>query len=176
MMTCMALLAAAASGFVASSASADSPGNTSTSEGLVGSWRLVSFEDVENGRILQPFGEKPLGLFIYTADGHVAIQIASPANPTCYAPGKAAGRGKMDDRAGSACTPGQMEALLNGTVAYWGTYKVDMAAGVVTHYVLSDVSNGYAGTAQPRPFQLKGDRLVIGDGKTWTRILERVRP
>ena len=67
-----------------------------------------------------------------------------------------------------------MQGLLDNSVAYWGTYIVDLAAGVVTHNVLSDLSNGYAGTVQPRPFRLNGDRLVIGDGKTWTRVLERV--
>ena len=67
-----------------------------------------------------------------------------------------------------------MQALLDGTVAYWGAYSVDAAAGVVTHNVLSDVSSGYAGTVQRRPFRLDGDHLVIGDGKTWTRVLERV--
>jgi uncharacterized protein (TIGR02246 family) len=143
-------------------------------KGIVGTWRLVSFEDVEDGKIIRPFGEKPVGLFVYTADGHVIIQIANPANPACYAPGKKSGRGKMDDRALFACSPEQMQALLNNSVAYWGTYTVDLAAGVVTHNVLSDLSNGYAGTVQPRPFRLNGNRLVIGDGKTWTRVLERV--
>jgi predicted ester cyclase len=142
--------------------------------GIVGTWRLVSFEDVEDGKVIRPFGEKPDGLFVYTADGHVIIQIAHPANPACYAPGKISGRGKMDERASSACTPEQMRELLDNSVTYWGTYTIDMAAGVVTHRVKSDLSNGYAGTDQPRPFRLNSDTLVIGDGKRWTRVLERV--
>ena len=148
--------------------------STGVPENLVGTWRLVLFEDVEDGKIVRPFGEKPVGLFVYTADGHVIIQIANPANPACYAPGKKSGRGKIDNRALFACSPEQMLALLDNSVAYWGTYTVDPAAGVVTHNVLSDLSNGYAGTVQPRPFRLNGNRLVIGDGKTWTRVLERV--
>ncbi len=145
-----------------------------TPKGIAGTWRLVSFEDVEDGKIIRRFGEKPVGLFVYTSDGHVIIQIANPANPVCLAPGKKSGPGKKDDLALPACTPEQAQALLDGTVTYWGTYTVDMAAGIVTHHVLSDVSKGYTGTKQPRPFQLNGDRLVIGDGKTWTRVLERV--
>ena len=141
---------------------------------LVGTWRLVSFEDVENGQTVRRFGDKPLGIFIYTADGHVAIQIANPANPVCVAPGKKYGPGRKDDVAAPACTPEQMQALLDGYVAYWGTYTVDAAAGVVIHHVQSDISGGYAGTDQRRPFRLEGDRLVIGDGKTWTRVLEKV--
>ena len=56
--------------------------------------------------------------------------------------------------------------MLDNSVAYWRTYTVDLAAGVVTHNVLSDLSNGYAGTVHLPPFHLNGDRLVIGDGKT----------
>lgn len=143
--------------------------------GLVGTWRLVSFEDVENGLTFRPYGDKPLGLFVYTADGHVAIQIANLANPTCVPPGRKSGPGRRDYLALPACNPAQMRALLEGYVAYWGTYTVDAAAGVVVHHVASDLSTGYAGTDQRRPFRLEGDRLVIGDGKTWTRVLERVR-
>ena len=149
---------------------ADSPGP----QGLVGTWRLVSFEDVENGQTVRQFGDKPLGLFIYTADGHVAIQIANPANPSCVATGKKSPAGRKDDVAVPECSPEQMQALFDGYIAYWGTYTVDLAAGVVIHHVKSDISNGYAGTDQRRPFRLEGDRLVIGDGKTWTRVLERV--
>jgi predicted ester cyclase/ketosteroid isomerase-like protein len=150
------------------------PTTSATPAGIVGTWRLVRFEDVEDGKIVRRFGEKPNGLFVYTADGHVSIQIANPANPACITQGKKTLPGRKDDIALPACTPEQLEALLDGTVAYWGTYSVDMAKGVVTHHVVSDVANGYAGTAQPRPFVLNGDRLEIGDGKTWTRVLERV--
>ena len=143
---------------------------------LVGTWRLVRFEDVENaagardpqGETVHRHGEKPLVLFIYTADGYVAIQIANPANPTCVF--------KVDDHLDvPVCTPEQREALVSGYIAYWGTYTVAMAAGVVVHQVKSDLGIGYTGTNQRRPFRLDGDRLVLGDGKTWTRVLERVR-
>jgi hypothetical protein len=142
---------------------------TSTSEALVGTWHLVSFEDVENGKTIHRYGDKPLGLFIYTRDGHVAIQIANPDKPACAIPGA------RDKTPLPSCTPEQTRALLEGYVAYWGTYTVDASAGVVVHHVQSDVRNTYTGTDQPRPFTLEGDRLVIGDGKTWTRVLERVR-
>ena len=165
---CASVLALSAAAMAVPRAYAGAP------EGLVGTWRLVSFEDVEEGKIIRRFGEKPIGLFVYTSDGHVIIHIANPANPACIAPGKKSGPGKKDDLALPACNRAQMQALLDGTVAYWGTYTVDMAAGVVTHHVQSDLSNGYAGTEQPRPFRLNGNRLTIGDGKTWTRELERV--
>ena len=145
------------------------------SPGIIGSWRVVQFDNVENGKVFHRFGEKPLGLFVYTADGHVAIQISNPDNPTCIAPGTKYAPGRRDETNIPACTATQMQALIDGTIAYWGTYSVDMAASVVIHHVKSDLGNGYAGTDQPRPFRLDGDRLEIGDGKTWIRVLERVR-
>ena len=51
---------------------------------------------------------------------------------------------------------------------------VDVAAGEVIHHVLSDISNGYVYTEQRRPFCLNGGQLVIGDGKTRTRVFEWV--
>lgn len=147
-------------------------------EQLVGTWRLVRYEDLQNaagdrvagGQPVYRYGEAPLGLFVYTADGYVAIQIANPANPRCVF--------KVDRRDGldvPVCTPEQRETTLNGYVAYWGTYTVDASAGTVVHHVRSDLGIGYTDTDQRRPFRLEGDRLVLGDGKTWTRVLERVR-
>ena len=57
----------------------------------------------------------------------------------------------------------------------WGTSTVDASAGVVVHHVQSDARSTCIGTDQPWPFKLEGDRLVIGDSKTWTRVLERGR-
>ncbi len=152
--------------------------------GIVGTWRLTVFEDTEDGAIVHRFGEKPNGLFVYTADGHVIIHIANPANPNCLAPAKKYGPGKIDETAIPACTPAQMQAAMDGTVAYMGTYSVAMdktdagssgsGRGVVTHHVTADLSNGYIGTDQPRPFRIDGNRIEIGDGKTWRRVLERV--
>jgi hypothetical protein len=141
----------------------------SAHDALIGTWRLVAFEDVETGKKVHPYGEKPLGLFVYTADGHVAIQIANPDRPACAIPGS------RDTTKIPYCTPQQALKLLESSVAYWGTYTVDTNAGVVVHRVRSDARNTYTGTDQPRPFKLEGDRLVIGDGRTWTRVLERVR-
>lgn len=143
-------------------------------KGIVGTWRLVRFEDFENGKTIRRFGEKPTGLFVYTADGHIIIQIANPANPACITPAKSALPGIKSDRLLSSCKAGQFETLLDGTVAYWGTYSVDASGRMVTHNVIADVANGYAGTAQPRPFRLNGDQLILGDGKTSIRVLERV--
>ncbi len=45
----------------------------------------------------------------------------------------------------------------------------------MSYHVEGSLSPDYTDTGQPRPFKLQGDRLEIGDGKTWPRELERVR-
>jgi ketosteroid isomerase-like protein len=146
---------------------------SSAATSIVGTWRLLRFEDFDDGKVVRRFGEKPNGLFVYTADGHLMIQIANPANPVCITPAKSALPGPKSDQVLSSCKAEQFERLLDGTVAYWGTYTVDESRGIVTHDVIADVANGYAGTAQPRPFRLDGNQLILGDGKTSIRVLER---
>ena len=47
----------------------------SSANSLVSTWRLVEVTDVRNGKVVHPFGEKPLGIFIYAASGYVSIQF-----------------------------------------------------------------------------------------------------
>lgn len=50
---------------------------------------------------------------------------------------------------------------------------IKSATGI--HSVVGDLSNGYAGNVQPRPFRLNGNRLVIGGGKIGICVLEGVK-
>jgi hypothetical protein len=143
--------------------------NPSSEQILVGTWRIVLFEDLDGETVTYPFGEKPSGFLMYAADGHMAALVTDPALPPCVPPAL-----RPYSRL-PACTVSQMQGILERSVVYWGTYSVDAAAGVVVHHVERDLTSGGAGTDQRRPFRLEGDRLVIGDGKTWKRVFERVR-
>jgi hypothetical protein len=65
--------------------------------------------------------------------------------------------------------------MLQEYVAYFGTYTVDAAHGVVIHHVAADLRRDYTGTDQRRTFQLSGDELIIGDSRTWLRRFVRIR-
>ena len=71
-------------------------------------------------------------------------------------------------------TPEHALAAFTAYLAYFGTYTVDTKKHVVTHHVEGSLSPDYTDTDQPRPYKLEGDRLEIGDGKSWRRVLERV--
>ena len=135
---------------------------------LIGTWRLVEFADLDKqGNWTYQFGEHPRGYFVYDPTGHVHIQIMK-VPPLAPFPEQ-----NWDE--GKAPTAEHALAAYNGYVAYFGTYTVDEARHVVTHHVEGSLSPDYTGTDQPRPYTLQGDRLEIGDGKTWRRVLERVR-
>ena len=104
---------------------------------IVGTWKVVVFETHNaDGTVIIDFGDKPLGYFIYDGTGHVAIQMME--NPA-----------KKDPPA---------------AFAYFGTYTVDAARGIVIHHVEGAVdqrSRQYIGRDERRPFRLEGDHLII---------------
>ena len=115
---------------------------------LVGTWRLMAYTDTPaSGVPTQPFGAEPIGLFIFTAEGHVSISIMR--NP----PDVAAPTADPDP---DACIPGWF-------CAYFGTYDVDYKTSTWVTHVQGANAPGYLGTDQRRHFSIRGDRLVISE-------------
>ncbi len=135
---------------------------------LVGTWRLVLYEDrPAGGAPVYPYGRAPIGLLVYDATGHMAVQITE-------APKKLSGgrgnRARREERPASAYT------------AYFGTYTVDWTTHVITHTVEGNLYPVYVGTSHERPFDLDGDRLTLKprwqqDGKRFEgiRVFERLK-
>lgn len=139
-----------------------------TADGLIGTWRLVEFADLsKDGTWVYRFGEHPRGYFVYDATGRVHIQIMKVPPLTRFP--------EANSTDGKPPTAEHALAAYNAYFAYFGTYTVDAKKHVVTHHVEGSLAPDFTGTDQPRPFKLEGDRLEIGDGRTWRRVLERVR-
>ncbi len=53
-------------------------------ERLVGAWRLVDVveEPIDESPVRRPHGERPIGLILYTPDGHMSAQIMERAEPS----------------------------------------------------------------------------------------------
>jgi len=143
-------------------------GSGSVAARLIGTWRLVKYVNTDpSGNVSHPYGTSPAGYFVYDPTGHLSIQIMrTPATPP-FTSG--------DDASG---TDAEVREAFNGYVAYFGTYRVDEAKGVLTHVVEGSSRPGYTGTEQPRPFALRGDTLVIDireSGWDYYRELHRVK-
>src|ERR1700675_4311430 len=51
-------------------------GEDRNAHSLVGTWHLVRYIDTpEGGAPIQAYGSEPIGIFIFTSDGHVSISI-----------------------------------------------------------------------------------------------------
>lgn len=141
---------------------AEKPSSKSLQEKLVGTWRLMSADDFDSDThqwIPYTFGNPPCGYFIYDATGHASIQIMTTP------PVKLAAHDNP--------TPDEALAIFNGYIAYFGTYTVNESH--IHHHVEGAWDPSQVGSDQIRPYELSGDRLVIGDQKTYRRVLERVK-
>ena len=137
---------------------------------LIGTWRLVEFWDRDSTGAPKryAYGERPTGYFTYDPTGHVSIQIQR--GPELQRVASDRGEEWFQN-----ATPEELRATVRAYRAYFGTYTVDRAAGVVIHRVEGDSRGFYTGSAQTRTFRLVGDSLIIGNDTTARRVLVRVR-
>jgi hypothetical protein len=131
---------------------------------LVGTWKLVELWDLDaEGRRVYRFGEHPRGYILYDSTGHVFVGFMHdpPVSPDGF-------------RAGLPPSDELKSQAWDAYGGYFGTYTVDWAAKVVTHHVEGALNPKYVGSDERRPFTLEGNRLILGDRKTWERVLVRV--
>ena len=115
---------------------------------LVGTWRLVAWENRDaQGEVTWPVGRDAQGYIMYTADGHMSVQIMM-ANRPPFAAGDLLG-GSSVEKAGAAET----------YIAYAGRYE--RWANTVIHHVEMSLFPNWVGTQQERRLGLSGDRLTL---------------
>lgn len=116
---------------------------------LPGTWRLTSRIDraADGSERAEPnLGADPVALLIYDRAGHFAAQFMR----------RAAGGGSGPTPAGANNT-----AAVDGYDAYFGTYAVDDATGVVTQRLEAALSRAHVGVELSRTMTVDGDALVI---------------
>lgn len=130
---------------------------------LAGTWRLVEAVDLDSAtsRWTYPYGKNPKGFFTYTRSGIVNLNISTDA-PI-----------RISEDSAKNYSINLENWLGHYAGGYFGTYTVDPDKSVVTHHVQGGSIPWYNDTDQPRPFTLKGDTLILGDHKTWKRVLVR---
>ncbi len=105
-----------------------------------------------------------LGYAVYDPAGYMGLMIQSGASPTFDA---------------KRATPQQARSAMDSFTAYWGTFAVNEAAGLITHQTFGALSTAISGTDIVGRFAISADRLVLRpraaeeDGRS-TLIWERV--
>ena len=118
---------------------------------FLGSWNLVSFEHVlPSGEAALPFGNSPVGLLVYQAEGRMSAQV-STGSPT---------RLSSDDSL--EATVEEAAGAWRAYFGYWGCFQVCPEEGVVVHRVQGSSFPNWIGTEQPRHFRFDGaNRLIL---------------
>jgi hypothetical protein len=123
---------------------------------------LVSRESRRADGELEPdpgLSSIPLGILIYDGSGHVAAQL-SRRDRTVAMIGE-----ECQTAATTKGTPDTAQTIL-GYDAYFGTYKIDEQAGIVTHHLEAALFPGDIGKDIQRHFTIKGDSLAISFNTT----------
>ncbi|MBV8898040.1 MAG: lipocalin-like domain-containing protein [Acidobacteriaceae bacterium] len=118
---------------------------------FLGSWDLVSFEHVlPAGEASQPFGNSPVGLLVYQADGRMSAQL-STGSPT-----------KLSSDDSLEVSIEEAAGAWRSYFGYWGWFKVCAEDGVVVHRVQGSSFANWIGTDQARHFRFDGaNRLIL---------------
>ncbi len=120
------------------------------SERLPGTWRLVSRVDVtrEGKAHADPaLGSDPIALLVYDRAGNFSAQFMK--------------RDRSGQLADGPADAGNNTRAQGGYDAYFGTYTVDDATGMVTQTLLGALSKGNVGTVLSRGMTVDSDSLVI---------------
>ncbi len=108
-------------------------------EQLVGAWANVSVQvERSDGNKVETFGPNLKGVFIFTADDRYALVLTRPDLP------KIASKDRLKG------TPEEYQAVVQGSLAHFGTYSVNEAEGTYTLHVESSTFPNYNGTDQIR--------------------------
>lgn len=114
---------------------------------LVGTWHLVAWRRITDGKVTHPLGEGAEGRLVYTANGEMAVTMTAADRPAM--PANDPLGGDVEDRAQAYST----------CLAYIGTYE--LRADDVVHRIEVCLYPGWAGAEQVRPFTYTGDTLIL---------------
>jgi Lipocalin-like domain len=136
-----------------------------TAKDLVGTWRVASVTSEQGGTELEPFGSDPKGILMLDENGRYALMLLRPDLPTFASNNRTAG------------TPEENSAIVEGSIAHFGTYAIEGGDTLVLRVEASTFPN-WNGAEQKRPFTLTGGKLeytvpeAAGGGTAqvvWTR-------
>jgi Lipocalin-like domain len=117
-------------------------------ERLIGTWRLTSLTRGEGADRALPYGPNPKGIMMVDGNGHFMITVVRSDLPA-FASG--------NRMTGSAA---ENAAVVQGCIAYFGTYSIDEATHVITVNVEGSTFPNFTGGSQTRILSFDGDDAV----------------
>jgi len=118
-----------------------------SSKDILGTWRLHSFVVDHEGVKSEPYGANPRGAMSFSPDGRFSLIISRSDLPALVSNNRLLG------------TDEENRAIVQGSIAYFGTYTVDETARTFTVHVEGGTFPNWIGTDQTRIFSVSGDEL-----------------
>ncbi|GAB3626923.1 lipocalin-like domain protein [Pandoraea terrae] len=138
-------------------------------EQLVGTWAYVSVDTVrQDGSRVPMFGPNPQGLASFDGSGHYVLMTSRAGLAKFASPNRMEG------------TPEENKAVVQGSIAHFGTYTVNEADKTITFHIVASTFPNWTGVQQKRPFTITGDELkwttpAGSSGGTAEVVLKRAR-
>ena len=117
-------------------------------ERLVGSWTLVSLTAGEGAHQTLPYGPNPKGSMMVDANGRFMITVVRSDLPNFASNNRMRG------------TPDESNSVVQGSIAYYGTYTIDEATRVITVKVEGSTFPNFTGGTQTRILSFNSDDEV----------------
>jgi len=139
-----------------------------TTNPFVGSWKLIAADKLlPDGTRVADYGVQPHGMAIFTADGHMMIEVFRDVRIKFAGSDRA--KGTFEE---------YKDASLSSSCSF-GTYSVDPATSKVTMKIDRSTFPNYDDTTQVRAYELKGDILswkvpARPDGSIPITVLRRI--
>jgi hypothetical protein len=127
---------------------AAAPSHAQTARDLVGTWTLVSNVTEQGGARTDVYGRNPRGTLVFGSDGRYALVFLRRELPYFATSSRLSG------------TPDENRAVVQGSIAHFGTYSVDAAGKALVLRIEGSTFPNWTGTEQRRTFTLSGDELT----------------
>jgi hypothetical protein len=125
-----------------------------TPKDLIGTWTLVSITLEYDGKKMDFFGANPRGQATFNPNGRFSVIITRSDVP------------KFATNSRDAGTSEENKAVVQGSIAYFGTYSVSEADNVIKYHIDGSTYPNWQGTDQERLFKLSGDELTLTNSTT----------
>lgn len=115
-----------------------------------GAWTLVSATVTHDGKTRDIFGPHPSGTMIFDLHGRFTQVIIAADLP------------KFVSKSRESGTAEENKAVVRGSIAYFGTYKVS-SGGIVDLHIENSTFPNMTGSDQKRSIKITGDELIWGN-------------
>lgn len=148
------------------SACSPAPPRERAAPSLEGTWRVVSYtaRATNDSGVTMPFGPTPRGYLVYTTTGRVLFQVLRPSAIDSIAHAVA-----------QDAPPETFVVMRDVYDGYFGTYRVDTAAGRVTHRIEGEVPVRRGNTEVSLLYRVTADSLMLGADSVYGWRFVRVR-